>query len=895
MSSNDVCRLHAEYSTFASKPKKVKFNKKTAHLGLPTDGSGDNEYDAIHDNSYYVTPLPTDDLYLGGEDHDLYFQDDEYTNSDDNNNISSNDSVSESNQNQNQNPGPGYTTNSSSSNTNDNKSDVTPSTQAMGNTIGASGDPSRMYSAAFGYAPTFHPYQGKHAMLCEPSNSRPPQRLGGSKTLMKAAPPSAVQGNVYEERVPGSIENSYESSYSLDSASHSLEIERGSVVFNMGSDAIRHVMGSANSSNDTSSASSGLSSRDGANRPAGETPIESLGMRQSSSLNDVLQALGRIGEAQYFDSSRGMGRGVVVGVGVGVVHVGPEAGYAPYRQVKMHGNTAQHNESREESQGQHGQGYPHARTGYPLKSYIPVPLSTSALPPYLLQTGATFNASKHADTSRTSTCVMDDRSLSDLAGHRSGSSSSDPDRQSHSQSQPQHQHLPHQSYQQTDFSNDAVPLQSYPDRPALTSSYSFPAPGHRSSFISNIAGAGLYKGDHTISQPLSHHTNIGDRAESQHPDAEYAAHTNKSNTFVNSNSYATSSSSSKLANDIHRINGSALRGSSGTGAGSGTGTAHRNSNEQDFAFIGGSNTRRLGIQHDFQSHTPAHPQVHTQTQQQTQTQVQIQPRSRVQGYRDADPAPAPGPLIPPPDTYTSQSVQSLLSRLPQNTHAPSRGGERDDYTKPATPTQIAQTADKVRRDGAMMTTQGAARSVPPVQDPSESAQGDRTEVGVRVGARVGVRVGGQGRNGSSSDHEDIDIMDSSFAADILLAYAAQTYGQTANTAAPPHPSNTTSTQNFRAQFNENERDLGQAAGIRRGESDMQIQQNQTGASKNTANNRNTGNNGNIISFNSIGQTTASNNNMSDLCCTASASTSRKRVRGTECSGSGQGTEFWPVP
>jgi hypothetical protein len=885
MSSNDVCRLHSEYSTFASKPKKVKFNKKTAHLGLATDRTEDNEYDAIHDNSYYVTPLPTDDLYLGGEDHDLYFHDDEYTNSDDNNNLSSNDSVSESNQNQN--PGPGYSTNSSSSsNNNDNKSDDTPSTQAMGNAIGAGGDPHRMYSTAFNYAPTFNPYHGKHVMLCESTSNRPPQRLGGSKAPMKGVPPSAMQGNVFEERVPGSISNSYGSSYSLDSASHSLDIERGNVVFNMGSDAIRHVIGSANSSNDTSNASSGLSSRDGAHRPPGETPPESLGMRQSSSLNDVLQALGRIGEPQYFDSSRGRGRGV--GVAVGVVHGGPETGYAPYRQVKMYGNTTQHNESREGSLGQQGQGYPHARTGYPLKSYMPVPLSTSALPPYLLQPVATFNSSKRTDANRNSAHAMDDSSLGDLTGHRSSSSDPGSQSHSHSQSQSQHQHQPHQSYQRNDFSNDAVPLQSYPDRPLLSSSYSFPTPGHRSSFISNNAGAGSYKGHHTMSQPVSHHINIGGRGETQHSNAEYAVHTNKSNTFVNSTSYISNSSSSKLASDNHRINDRVLRDSSSTG----TGSASRNSNEQDFAFIGASNTRSLGSQHDFQSHTQAHSHTQIHTQPQLQAQTQSQPRSQGQGFRDEYPTPAPGPSIPPPDTYPPQSVQSLLSRLPLNTHAPARGGERDDYPKPTPPTQIAQTADRSRRDGALMATHSAGRSVPMVQDPSEAIEGNRTEVGTRVGGS-GVRVGGQGRTGLSSDHEDIDIMDSSFAADILLAYAAQTYGHTADTPAPPQPSNTTSTQNIHFQFNENERDLGQGAGIGRGESDILTQKNQIGSSKNNGNNRNTVNNGNITSYNSIGKTTASN--ISELSGTASASTSRKRVRGTEWSGSGQGTDFWPAP
>ena len=943
MSSNDVCRLHTEYSTFANKPKKVKFNKKSsAHQGMMSGITEENEYDAIHDNSYYVTQLPTDDLYMGGEDHDLYFHDDEYSNSDDNNNLSSNDSASESNQNQNQNPGTGYTSNNNSNNNSNSNinsrsssnsikqcDEISSNTQSAGNTTGGGIDPSGMYSTTFDYSPVlaFDPYHiGKHVMLCQPSNgnNRPPQRLGSNKVALKSAPLAAMLEDVYEETVLGSIGNS---GYPLDSTSHSLDVERGNVVFNIGSDAIRHVSVTANSSsNNTSSASSGLTSRDGSLRQPGETPPESLGMRQSSSFNDVLQALGRIGEPQYFDASKGRERetGAVKGVGTGADHGGPEAGYGPYGQVKMYGNTVQHNDSQEGSQGQHVQGYTHVRTGYPLKSFMPLPLSSSALPSYLLQTGATFNASKPADSNRSSTHHTADISVSnDTCHHNSSSNSNELDRLSHSQSQLQH--TSRQSHQRHDsISNDATPLQSYPDRPVLATSYSFPTPSHRSSFSSNTADDVLYRGHHTAPQPLpqhlplplpqhlslplslSHHT-TSRRDATEGNNAEYAArtHTNESDTFVSNASFTNnnnSSSGSKLSTDIHRMNDKISRAS--IDLNTGTSTAHRYSNNaQDFFFKGASNTRTRspGNQHDFQPHSQVqshmhalpqqrthlqtHPQTPTQSQTQLQTNSQIQQsHTRRQGCRDEDIPLALGPLIPPPDTYSSRSVQSLLSKLPQSTHASALGRERDDYPKSKTPTQIAETADGTRREGAMLNTHtyGALRSVPPVQDPSMGMQRHEIEVEGKVGTRVGVSVGGQGRNGVTADNEDIDIMDSSFAADILLAYAAQKYGQTADTTAPSQPLDKTSTlRNAPFQCNMIERDVGDGAGSRRGELDTHT--------NNIGYNKNNGNDGITVSYNCNGQTGTPTLSSYG---TASDRTSRKRERGTgDWSESDQGTEI----
>ena len=86
MSSNDVCRIHSGFSNTISKPKKVKYVKsQSLSNGSEKKNSAtceNGEYDAIHDNRYFVNPLPSDDLYLGPDDHELFY-DDEYPNSDD--------------------------------------------------------------------------------------------------------------------------------------------------------------------------------------------------------------------------------------------------------------------------------------------------------------------------------------------------------------------------------------------------------------------------------------------------------------------------------------------------------------------------------------------------------------------------------------------------------------------------------------------------------------------------------------------------------------------------------------------------------------------------------------------------------------------------------------------
>ena len=93
MSSNDVCRIHAEYSSVLSKPKKLPSYKMMRSndsliIGTVTDiisgreegrergrGRDDNEYDTIHNDSYFVSQ---EDVFDLGTEHELYFNDDVY-------------------------------------------------------------------------------------------------------------------------------------------------------------------------------------------------------------------------------------------------------------------------------------------------------------------------------------------------------------------------------------------------------------------------------------------------------------------------------------------------------------------------------------------------------------------------------------------------------------------------------------------------------------------------------------------------------------------------------------------------------------------------------------------------------------------------------------------------
>ena len=73
-SSNDVCRIHAEYSTMQN-TKKVTKTKKLKNSDPLIPENEDNEYDVLSESNYYVNPLPTDDLFLS-DDHELYLNED---------------------------------------------------------------------------------------------------------------------------------------------------------------------------------------------------------------------------------------------------------------------------------------------------------------------------------------------------------------------------------------------------------------------------------------------------------------------------------------------------------------------------------------------------------------------------------------------------------------------------------------------------------------------------------------------------------------------------------------------------------------------------------------------------------------------------------------------------
>ena len=99
MSSNDVCRIHAEYSSMLIKPKKGSSEKSMLEIGGAHDegkvaeiipgrgrerGSDNIEYDAIHDGRYFISHSGVFDI---GTESGIYFNNDSYNPHIEDNNI----------------------------------------------------------------------------------------------------------------------------------------------------------------------------------------------------------------------------------------------------------------------------------------------------------------------------------------------------------------------------------------------------------------------------------------------------------------------------------------------------------------------------------------------------------------------------------------------------------------------------------------------------------------------------------------------------------------------------------------------------------------------------------------------------------------------------------------
>ena len=323
MSSNDVCRIHSGFSNTISKPKKVKYVKSQSISNCSQKNNPatceNNKYDAIHDNSYFVNPLPSDDLYLGPDDHELFY-DDEYPNSDDSKGatIIENHRINTASKSQQQ---VSYYSHNSVT------ADSTYTQSSNGRSLTAE--------------------------VCVPCLAQVKGALPSkhSSAQLLTSTRNEVGCGSYIERLPRSESDAFESMFS-NYRNGAGNYEGNSIVSGAAS-----VYGSP----------SRMGREKGSADRSGDEEVYH-GLHQSSSLNDVLQALDKIGKPQYFDSC--------LGLELRRASVPLAVTYNPYQHMgSTIFNNAAHNYQEREGLS-HGRQQLHSLSSnsFPYSSLIPMPL-----------------------------------------------------------------------------------------------------------------------------------------------------------------------------------------------------------------------------------------------------------------------------------------------------------------------------------------------------------------------------------------------------------------------------------------------------------------------------------------------------------------------------------------
>lgn len=350
MSSNDVCRIHSGYSNTTTKPKKVKYVKTISNSVDRKSSAGyeDNEYDAIHDNSYFVNPIPSDDLYLGPDDHELLY-DDEYPNSDDSKSaaIIENHRINAANKSL------------------QHVSYYPHNSVATDSTCTQSSN-GRCLTAEL-CVPCLPPVKAAAAVAL------PNHPAKYSSTLLHTIPRNELSCGSFIERLPPGESDAFEALFSNYRSGAGSEGNR--------------INGGSNISETTSSIGNQVQRiiQDEAHMQRREE-MEHHGLHQSSSLNDVLQALDRIGKPQYFDTCLGSGSGLRR------ANVPLAVTYSPYRHM---GGTIFNNVGHNyQDYDGHTKGKEQRHTSpsnsFPYSSFIQMPLP-SLLPASSLLTSLSDN------------------------------------------------------------------------------------------------------------------------------------------------------------------------------------------------------------------------------------------------------------------------------------------------------------------------------------------------------------------------------------------------------------------------------------------------------------------------------------------------------------------------
>ena len=359
MSSNDVCRIHSGYSNTTTKPKKVKYVKSTSNSAERKNSAGyeDNEYDAIHDNSYFVNPIPSDDLYLGPDE---LFYDDEYPNSDD----SKSATIIENHR-------------INAANKSLQHISYYPHNSVIAESTCTQSSNGRSLTAEV-CVPCMPPV--KAAAAAAAAAGLPNQPVKYPSTLLHTIPRNELSSGSFIERLPPGESDAFEALFS-------------SYRNGAGSEGNR-IDGCSNINETTSSIGNHVQriGQDEAHMQRRGDEMGHQGLHQSSSLNDVLQALDRIGKPQYFDTCLGPGPGPGSGPGLRRASVPLAVTYSPYRHV---GGTTFNNvgHNYQEHDG-HSKGleqrYTSASNSFSYSSFIQMSLP-SLLPPSSLLSSLSDN------------------------------------------------------------------------------------------------------------------------------------------------------------------------------------------------------------------------------------------------------------------------------------------------------------------------------------------------------------------------------------------------------------------------------------------------------------------------------------------------------------------------
>ena len=359
MSSNDVCRIHSGYSNTTTKPKKVKYVKTVSNSADRKSSAGyeDNEYDAIHDNSYFVNPIPGDDLYLGPDDHELFY-DDEYPNSDD----SKSAAIIEN-----------HRINAASKGLQ--HVSYYPHNSVAADSTCTQSSNGRCLTAEL-CVPCLPPVKAAAAAAAV---ALPNQPAKYSSTLLHTIPRNELSCGSFIERLPPGESDAFEALFS-------------SYRNGAGSEGKR-INGGSNISETTSSIGNQVQriGQDEAHIQRRGEEMGHHGLHQSSSLNDVLQALDRIGKPQYFDTCLGSGSGSGSGSGLRRASVPLAVTYSPYRHM---GGTIFNNVGHNYQEDGHNKGneqrYTSPSNSFSYSSFTQMPLP-SMLPASSLLTSLSDN------------------------------------------------------------------------------------------------------------------------------------------------------------------------------------------------------------------------------------------------------------------------------------------------------------------------------------------------------------------------------------------------------------------------------------------------------------------------------------------------------------------------